>query len=77
MEDLLRKSNLHDYQVYSSQFIISHPVAALFLDCGLGKTITTLTALEELMFDRFEIHKALIIGPIRVVSLSWPDEIEK
>ena len=46
---------LHDYQKYAVQFIEEHPIAALFLDMGLGKTITTLTAIHNLMFDLFAV----------------------
>ena len=67
----------HDYQVYASEYIKEHDAAAVFLECGLGKTSITLTAIHDLMFERFEIHKVLIIGPIRVVTMSWPDEIKK
>ena len=67
----------HDYQVYASEYIKEHDAAAVFLECGLGKTSITLTAIHDLMFDRFEIHKVLIIGPIRVVTMSWPYEIKK
>ena len=66
----------HDYQVYASEYIKEHDAAAVFLECGLGKTSITLTAICDLMFDSFEIHKVLIIGPIRVVTMSWPDEIK-
>ena len=71
------KCEPHDYQVYASEYIKEHDAAAVFLECGLGKTSITLTAVRDLMFDRFEIHKVLIIGPIRVVTMSWPDEIKK
>lgn len=54
MDDLLGRNDLHEYQKYSADFIVSHPAAALLLDCGLGKTVTTLTALDELLFDKFE-----------------------
>jgi len=67
---------LHDYQEYAVKFIEEHPNAALLLDCGLGKTITTLTAINNLMFDSFEIHKVLVIAPVRVCQV-WPAEIEK
>lgn len=49
----------------------------LFLKPGLGKTVITLTALETLMHDRFEIRKTLIIAPKRVCTDVWPEEIEK
>ncbi|MGN0241918.1 MAG: SNF2-related protein [Candidatus Weimeria sp.] len=67
----------HSYQDYSTKFIIDHPFSAILLSCGLGKTVITLTAVKELMFDRFEIKKPLVIAPLRVASNSWPDEIGK
>ena len=67
----------HDYQVYASEYIKEHETAAVFLECGLGKTSITLTAIHDLMFERFEIRKVLVIAPIRVAKMSWPDEIEK
>jgi len=67
----------HNYQNYAKDFILAHKVAALFLDCGLGKTITTLTAINELMYDSFEISKVLIIAPLRVAQSTWKEEIEK
>ena len=68
---------LHDYQKYAVQFIEEHPIAALFLDMGLGKTITTLTAIHNLMFDLFAVRKVLIIAPLRVARDTWAAEIEK
>ena len=67
----------HNYQNYAKDFILVHKVSALFLDCGLGKTITTLTAINELMYDSFEISKVLIIAPLRVAQSTWKEEIEK
>lgn len=67
----------HDYQKYAVDFIETHPQAAVLLECGLGKTSITLTALNDMMFDRFEVHKVLIIAPIRVCRNSWAAEIEK
>lgn len=67
----------HDYQVYASEYIKEHDAAAVFLECGLGKTSITLTAVCDLMFDSFEIHRVLVIAPIRVAKMSWPDEIKK
>ncbi len=69
--------NPHDYQKYAIDFIETHPQAAVLLGCGLGKTSITLTALNDLMFDRFEVHKPLIIAPIRVCRNSWAAEIAK
>ncbi len=67
----------HEYQRYAAQFILNHPVSAIFLDCGLGKTVITLTAIEELMHDRFEVRKVLVIAPLRVARDTWPAEIRK
>lgn len=67
----------HDYQKYATQFIKKNPIAALLLDMGLGKTIITLTAIHDLMFDSFEVQKVLIIAPLRVARDTWPAEIEK
>lgn len=67
----------HDYQKYAIDFIERHPQAAVLLECGLGKTSITLTALNNLMFDRFEIRKVLIIAPIRVCRNSWAAEMDK
>lgn len=71
------KYNPHNYQRYAAEFIITHPVAALLLDMGLGKTSITLTAINNLLFDRFEIHKVLVVAPLRVARDTWSAEIEK
>lgn len=76
MDALLSKNDLHEYQSYSAEFIIDHPAAALLLSCGLGKTVTTLTAINELMFDRFEVRKVLVICPLRVGNV-WKEEVQK
>lgn len=67
----------HDYQRYAAEFIITHPVAALLLDMGLGKTSITLTAINDLLFDSFEVHKVLVVAPLRVARDTWSAEIEK
>lgn len=71
------KYNPHDYQRYAAEFIITHPVAALLLDMGLGKTSITLTAINDLLFDSFEVHKVLVVAPLRVARDTWSAEIEK
>ena len=73
----LKRADLHDYQNYGIDFVISHPIAGLLLDCGLGKTVTTLTAINELMYDRFEVSKVLIIAPLRVAQTTWTGETQK
>lgn len=71
------KYNPHDYQRYATEFIITHPVSALLLDMGLGKTSITLTAINDLLFDSFEVHKVLVVAPLRVARDTWSAEIEK
>lgn len=67
----------HDYQRHTTQFIIDHPEAAIFLGMGMGKTISTLTAIEALKYDYFDVGKVLVIAPVRVARDTWPAEIEK
>ena len=67
----------HDYQKYATNFIEDNEVSAVFLACGLGKTIITLTALTDLLFDSFKVTKVLIIAPLRVARDTWPSEIKK
>lgn len=71
------KYSPHDYQRYADEFIITHPISALLLDMGLGKTSITLTAINDLLFDSFEIHKVLVVAPLRVARDTWSAEIEK
>lgn len=67
----------HEYQQYAIEYIETHPISAVLLDMGLGKTSITLTALQDLLFDRFEAHKVLIIAPLRVARNTWPAELQK
>ena len=67
----------HDYQEYATRFIIEHPTAAVLLQMGLGKSVITLTAIQELAFERFEISRVLVIAPLRVARDTWPAEIHK
>ena len=71
------KSNLHKYQKVCVEHIISHPFCGVFLDMGLGKTISTLTAIEELKYDYCEIDTVLVIAPKRVVETVWEEEAKK
>lgn len=71
------KYSPHDYQRYAAEFITTHPIAALLLDMGLGKTSITLTAINDLLFDSFEVHKVLVVAPLRVARDTWSAEIEK
>ena len=67
----------HEYQKYAIEFIKKNPVAAILLDMGMGKTSIVLSALNELMYDSFEVSKVLIIAPLRVARNTWSDEIKK
>ena len=71
------KYSPHSYQRYATEFIKDTPACAIFLDMGLGKTSITLTALNDLLFDSFEVHKVLVIAPLRVARTTWSEEIEK
>ena len=64
------------YQQYAIQRIIDTPAVALLLDMGMGKTVSTLTAINELVYDRFEVRKVLVIAPLRVALSTWGDECE-
>ena len=67
----------HDYQKYAINFIKEHPIAAILLDMGMGKTSIVLAALNDLIFDSFEVSKVLIIAPLRVAKHTWSTEIQK
>lgn len=67
----------HEYQEYAKEFIVGRKVSALFLDCGLGKTVITLTAIWELLLDYFEIRRVLVIAPLRVSRDTWSGELKK
>lgn len=67
----------HEYQRFATEYIETHPVAAVLLDMGLGKTSITLTALNNLLFDSFEVRRILVIAPLRVARNTWGAEIEK
>ena len=67
----------HDYQKYAIDYIETHPIAAVLLDMGLGKTVISLTAIKDLLFDSFEVHRVLVVAPLRVARDTWPSEIRK
>jgi len=71
------RSDLHKYQKVCIEHIISHPFCGVFLDMGLGKTISTLTAIEELKYDYCEIDTVLVIAPKRVAETVWEEEAKK
>ena len=67
----------HDYQSYAIEYIENHPVSAVLLDMGLGKTVISLTAIADLLFDSFLAHRILVIAPLRVARDTWPAELKK
>lgn len=71
------KFSPHPYQSYCIQRIITDPAVGLFLDMGLGKTVITLTAINELKYNRFLVGKVLIIAPKKVAEATWTKEAEK
>ena len=71
------KYKAHDYQAYATNFILEHPISAVFLDMGLGKSVITLSAIFDLCLDSFLVRKVLVIAPLRVARDTWPAEIHK
>lgn len=69
--------NPHPYQTRCIEALLEHPCYGLFLDMGLGKTVITLSAIAELIYDRFEIERVLIIAPRAVAESTWQDEARK
>jgi SNF2 family DNA or RNA helicase len=73
----LKREQMHRYQNQACGFVEANPIAALFIDMGLGKTIITLTALCDLILDYAVVSKVLIIAPLRVARDTWPNELKK
>jgi len=67
----------HNYQQFSINYLLEHPIAAVILFMGAGKTVITLTAIEHLIHESFEVSKVLIVAPLRVAKNTWPEEINK
>lgn len=67
----------HGYQAHATEHIVKNPEAGLFMEMGLGKTVATLTAIDRLIYEDFEVDRVLIIAPLRVAEITWTDEIEK
>lgn len=72
----MKREDLHGYQKHCVSFMEDHPESLLILEMGLGKTAISLTAIMDLMFDRFEVSKVLVIAPLRVAKTVWPQERE-
>ena len=70
------KYKAHEYQEYATKFIEENEESAVFLECGLGKSVITLTAIKNLM-ARGEVSRVLVVAPLRVGKTTWPEEIEK
>ena len=66
----------YEYQKTAIQWIIDKPHCALFLDCGLGKSSITLTAIQQLM-DDCEVSRVLVVAPKKVAETTWSSEAEK
>lgn len=66
----------YEYQAYATRFIEDNDVAAIFLECGLGKSVITLTAIKNLI-AKGEVKRVLVIAPLRVAKNTWPDELNK
>lgn len=64
----------HPYQQYCIERLIQDPYIGLMLDMGLGKTVITLTAIQELLLGRWEIAKPLVIAPKKVAEATWQAE---
>lgn len=73
----MKETDLYNYQKACVEHIITHPFCGVFLDMGLGKTVSTLTAINYLMFDYLEINSVLVIAPKRVAESVWQEEAEK
>ena len=71
------KYSPHDYQRYATNFIVNHKISAVLLEMGLGKSVISLSAINELMLDYFDVSRTLVIAPLRVAISTWPDEIKK
>lgn len=70
------KYKAHEYQEYATKFIEDNEESAVFLECGLGKSVITLTAIKNLM-ARGEVSRVLVVAPLRVGKTTWPEEIGK
>lgn len=69
--------NFHDYQLHALDHLLENDASLLAIDMGLGKTLITLTAIERLIYDSFEIRNALVIAPLKVAEDTWESEIRK
>lgn len=73
----LERSQMHDYQHVGYEFLLANPYSGLFIDMGLGKTVTSATVICDLLANFDSDDKVLIIGPLRVATATWPDEFRR
>ena len=73
---MLSRNDLHPYQLQAIQFIKDTPSCALWLDMGLGKTVSTLSAILD-MLRAGTAKRVLIIAPLRVATATWPNEVKR
>lgn len=73
---MLKETDLHEYQKKAVEHIITHKYCGLFLEMGLGKTVSALTAVEKLMYDYLEVNSVLVIAPKRVAETVWAEEAQ-
>lgn len=74
---LRRVANPRPYQRQAIDFLLSTPRANLYMGMGMGKSLSTLLALDTLYFAGAESDPCLILGPLRVARDTWPDEVTK
>lgn len=67
----------YPYQEAAIRWVLDRPASGLFLGMGMGKTVVTLTAINELLFDRLEVTSVLVIAPLRVARDTWAREAAK
>ena len=67
----------HNYQQYAINRILTDSRLGLFLDMGLGKTVITLTAVNDLRYNQFKVSKCLVIAPKKVCEATWNAEAAK
>lgn len=67
----------HPYQQAAIDAILAKPGVALWMEMGLGKTVVTLTAIDQLLYDRLEVSRVLVVAPKKVAEATWQDEAAK
>ena len=67
----------HPYQQYAVDRIVEQDHVGLLLDMGLGKTVITLTAIDQLVYDYLTVRRVLVIAPKKVAGATWQTEAQK